>query len=64
MVGMWENPFGLSTKLRIGNMILSASILLVGTPSGFGIAGDLEFGHTKISAKIFIDKDPKSTSPT
>lgn len=60
MVGMWENPFGLSKQLRIGNMVLSVSFLVAGTPSGFGIAGEIVSGKTKLGIELFVNNDPSS----
>ncbi|KDR78719.1 hypothetical protein GALMADRAFT_266152 [Galerina marginata CBS 339.88] len=61
MVGMWENPFGLSQQLKIGNMILSVTILAAGTPSGFGIAGEIVSGKTKLQVKLFVNNDPSKS---
>jgi hypothetical protein len=63
MNGYWENPFGLSQQLKVGNMKLSITMSLAAgfTPQGLGLAGEIQYsGKTKLAIALFVNADPTS----
>jgi hypothetical protein len=58
MYGMWNDPFGISPKLSIGNLALMGTLQLpTFTPKGFGVKGVLHFGKATAEAQFYVSAD-------
>lgn len=59
LAGGWNNPFGLGPDLTVGpNLLLSASILYAGVPSGVGFVGGLQVGKSSGQVAFQVSEHP------
>ncbi|KAI0258477.1 hypothetical protein BC834DRAFT_847332 [Gloeopeniophorella convolvens] len=57
--GGWNNPFDLSPRLTVGpNLLLSASFLYAGVPSGLGFVGGLQVGKVTGQVALKVSEKP------
>ncbi|QRW13457.1 hypothetical protein RhiLY_12456 [Ceratobasidium sp. AG-Ba] len=59
LAGGWNNPFDISPQLTVGpNLLLTASILYAGVPSGLGFVGGLQVGKSNGQVAFQVSEHP------
>lgn len=60
--GGWNNPFDISPKLTVGpDLLLSASFVYAGFPSGLGFVGGLQVGKVTGQVALKVSEKPSGT---